>query len=81
MGNRRWFSLERLEAGERYPRGAVFAWHGKDDSVILVGGSEREEKMKKVEPELYFRWLRCRANMGLMLGLRLTMSRWRRVWS
>ncbi|KAF4943262.1 hypothetical protein FSARC_14973 [Fusarium sarcochroum] len=33
------FPLDRLEDGANFPRGGVYIWHGKSDSVVPVDGS------------------------------------------
>lgn len=48
--------LLRLEDGERFPRGGVVVWHGKNDSVVPVGGSIRLKGiLEKLDPGLHFR--------------------------
>lgn len=53
---REWAVLERLEDGARFPRGGVFVWHGRGDSVVPVEGSRKlEEMVRECDPELRFR--------------------------
>lgn len=53
---REWAVLERLEDGARFPRGGVFVWHGREDSVVRVEGSRKlEEIVSEWDPELRFR--------------------------
>ncbi|KAH8592581.1 Alpha/Beta hydrolase protein [Bisporella sp. PMI_857] len=50
------FPLDRLEDGARFPRGGVFLWHGKGDTVVPVEGSVKlKEKVTEVDPGLKFR--------------------------
>ncbi|EOD52779.1 putative alpha beta hydrolase fold-3 protein [Neofusicoccum parvum UCRNP2] len=50
------FPLDRIEDGERLPRGGVFVWHGEEDSVVPVEGSRKfEELVRRVDPELKVR--------------------------
>ncbi|KAH8755340.1 Alpha/Beta hydrolase protein [Diaporthe sp. PMI_573] len=50
------FPLERLKDGAKFPRGGVFVWHGKQDSVVPIKGSEKlEEVVRELNPELRFR--------------------------
>lgn len=54
---REFFPLDRLEDGARFPRGGVFLWHGKGDTVVPVEGSVKlKEKVTEVDPGLRF-WL------------------------
>ncbi|KAF5003115.1 hypothetical protein FDECE_10305 [Fusarium decemcellulare] len=47
--------LEKLDDGARFPRGGVFVWHGKSDSVVPVEGSvELAQKLRKIDSELPF---------------------------
>ncbi|KAM6508290.1 hypothetical protein FALCPG4_018164 [Fusarium falciforme] len=49
------FILEKLEDGARFPRGGVFVWHGKADTVVPVEGSVKlAEKLGEVDPDLPF---------------------------
>lgn len=49
------FILEKLENGARFPRGGVFVWHGKGDTVVPVEGSVKlREKLSEVDPDLPF---------------------------
>lgn len=50
------FPLDRVEDGERFPRGGVFVWHGRQDSIVPVEGSVKlEELVRKVDPGAKFR--------------------------
>ncbi|VUC28511.1 unnamed protein product [Clonostachys rosea] len=47
--------LERLEDVARFPRGGVFVMHGKDDTVVPVGGSFMlQDYLRRLDPELNF---------------------------
>ncbi|KAH7240442.1 Alpha/Beta hydrolase protein [Fusarium solani] len=47
--------LEKLEDGGRFPRGGLFVWHGKGDTVVPVQGSVKlSEKIGEVNPDLPF---------------------------
>ncbi|KAK7214212.1 hypothetical protein V2G26_021390 [Clonostachys chloroleuca] len=47
--------LEKLEDGGRFPRGGVFVWHGKGDTVVPVEGSVKlSELLAAVDPDLPF---------------------------
>jgi hypothetical protein len=47
--------LEKLEDGGRFPRGGLFVWHGKGDTVVPVQGSVKlSEKIGEVDPDLPF---------------------------
>ncbi|KAF6823775.1 hypothetical protein CMUS01_10545 [Colletotrichum musicola] len=47
--------LKRIQAGERFPRGGVFVWHGRNDTVVPVGGSIKlAETIREHDPELAF---------------------------
>ncbi|KAM6508296.1 hypothetical protein FALCPG4_018170 [Fusarium falciforme] len=47
--------LEKIEDGARFPRGGVFVWHGKEDSVVPVEGSVKlADKLKEVDLDLSF---------------------------
>ncbi|KAH6665227.1 Alpha/Beta hydrolase protein [Halenospora varia] len=57
LERREFFPLDRLEDGARFPRGGVFLWHGKGDTVVPVEGSVKlKEKVTEVDPGLKF-WL------------------------
>ncbi|KAH8665368.1 Alpha/Beta hydrolase protein [Ilyonectria robusta] len=50
------FPLLRLDSGDRFPRGGVLVWHGKDDTVVPVEGSLKlKQKIESVDPELNFK--------------------------
>ncbi|KAB2570943.1 putative carboxylesterase 6 [Lasiodiplodia theobromae] len=51
------FPLERVgSGGERFPRGGVFVWHGRQDSIVPVEGSVKlEEVVRRVDPGAKFR--------------------------
>ncbi|KAJ4169060.1 hypothetical protein NW754_010992 [Fusarium falciforme] len=47
--------LDKIEDGARFPRGGVFVWHGKADTVVPVEGSLKlAEKLKEFDPDLPF---------------------------
>lgn len=47
---------EALEDGARFPRGGVFVWQGRVDSVVPVEGSVKLEALvRELDPELPFR--------------------------
>lgn len=56
-GRRELLPLERVaEGGERFPRGGVFVWHGRQDSIVPVEGSVKlQEVVRKVDPSAKFR--------------------------
>ena len=55
LEKRKLFPLDRLEDGDRFPRGGGFVWHGREDSVVPVEGSEKLKRiLAKVDPRLAF---------------------------
>ncbi|KAK0609283.1 hypothetical protein DIS24_g12356 [Lasiodiplodia hormozganensis] len=56
-GRRELLPLERVgSGGERFPRGGVFVWHGRQDSIVPVEGSVKlEEVVRRVDPGARFR--------------------------
>ena len=47
------FPLERLQAGEKFPTGGVFIWHGEGDSVVPTEESRKlVRKIKDVQPDV-----------------------------
>ncbi|KAM0232469.1 hypothetical protein ACHAP5_010722 [Fusarium lateritium] len=47
--------LDKIEDGARFPRGGVFVWHGKQDSVVPVDGSIKlAAKIKDLDRDLTF---------------------------
>ena len=49
------FPLERLNAGERFPQGGVFIWHGESDSVVPIEQSRKlARKIQEVLPATNF---------------------------
>ncbi|KAH7124902.1 Alpha/Beta hydrolase protein [Dactylonectria estremocensis] len=49
------YLLDKIEDGARFPRGSVFIWHGKGDTVVPVEGSLKlAEKLKEFDPDLPF---------------------------
>lgn len=52
----RLFILKRLENGDRFPRGGVSVFHGRDDSIVPVQVSyDLMRKLQEVDPSLDFR--------------------------
>lgn len=49
LDKREYFPLFHLKDGGRFPRGGVVIWHGRDDTVVPVEGSE---KLKAVVDEV-----------------------------
>ena len=48
------YPVERVERGDSLPKGGIFIWHGKDDTVVPADGSEKfVAAVKKARPELY----------------------------
>ena len=49
------FPLERLDAGDRLPRGGVLILHGENDSLVPVEQSRKlAKKAKEVQPDMSF---------------------------
>ncbi|KAG5812867.1 hypothetical protein H9Q74_003643 [Fusarium xylarioides] len=49
------FILDKIEDGARFPRGGVFIWHGKEDTVVPVEGSVKlADTIKELDPDLTF---------------------------
>lgn len=47
--------LDRLEKGDRFPKGGLFVWHSTEDSICPIEGSEKlAAKVKEVQPDLPF---------------------------
>lgn len=45
------FPLERIEKGEKFPKGGVWVWHGEKDSVVPFEGTRKfEEALRKKDP-------------------------------
>ncbi|RYP52431.1 hypothetical protein DL768_002397 [Monosporascus sp. mg162] len=56
QNRRELFLLDKLDDGARFPRGGVFLWHGKGDTVVPVEGSIKlSDKLRDVDPNLKFR--------------------------
>ena len=44
-----------MDAGEKFPKGGVFVWHGESDSAVPVEQSRKlARKMKEIQPEATF---------------------------
>lgn len=53
LGRRDLYLLDKVEDGARFPRGGVFVWHGKADTVVPVEGSLKlAEKLKELDTDL-----------------------------
>ncbi|RMZ82862.1 hypothetical protein DV737_g1898, partial [Chaetothyriales sp. CBS 132003] len=49
------YPLERIEAGQRFPKGGVFVWHGSEDSVVPIEQSRSlAKKVKELQPDAKF---------------------------
>ncbi|KAL5601573.1 hypothetical protein FOBRF1_009106 [Fusarium oxysporum] len=59
------FILDKIEDGARFPRGGVFVWHGKEDSVVPVEGSVKlADMIKEMDPDLPFTLAVCEGDHG-----------------
>ncbi|KAH7025318.1 Alpha/Beta hydrolase protein [Macrophomina phaseolina] len=60
--------LEALADGARFPRGGVFVWHARGDSVVPIEGSRRlEEMVRELDPGLGFRLYQGQGEHGFDL--------------
>ncbi|PVH72466.1 alpha/beta-hydrolase [Cadophora sp. DSE1049] len=50
------FIIDRVQDGARFPRGGVFVWHGRKDTVIPIAGTLKlKSTIEEADPELNFR--------------------------
>ncbi|KAM0496276.1 hypothetical protein ACHAP8_007537 [Fusarium lateritium] len=55
LNRRDLYILDKIEDGARFPRGGVFVWHGKEDSVVPVEGSIKlADMITELDPDLTF---------------------------
>lgn len=48
------YPIERIERGEKLPRGGIFIWHGTEDSIVPIDGSKKfVAALKKAQPDYY----------------------------
>ena len=48
------YPVERVERGDRLPKGGIFIWHGQGDTMVPADGSEKfVAAVRKAHPELY----------------------------